>query len=162
MLSVVDVPTAPECPRVFPRRRGRVRQWRILGCICFRCFLLLWLGLKLKQQNKKYTWPYVDLSLGLSSARDLVPLALLRFNTLREEGLGLCVCGEGCVPYFRLEILESDILRGGPYLYGLGKVRFLLGRGGGWAGAFCIVSSIVLTLPLRPAKEKHNPSQKIT
>ena len=47
--------------------------------------------------------------------------------------------GEGCVPYFRLEILESDILRGGPYLYGLGKVRFLLGRGGeGGLGLFVL------------------------
>ena len=44
----------------------------------------------------------------------------------------------------------------------LGKVRFLLG---GWDGLGlfgCIDSSKVLTLPLAPAKEKRDPSQKIT
>ena len=43
------------------------------------------------------------------------------------------------------------------------KVHFLLGGGGGGLGRFgCIVVSKVLTLPLGPAKEKHDPSQKIT
>ena len=48
----------------------------------------------------------------------------------------------------------------------LGKVRFLLGGGGGGGGGLglfgCIVFSKVLTLPPGPAKEKHDPSQKIT
>ena len=48
----------------------------------------------------------------------------------------------------------------------IGKVRFLLGGwggGGGGLGLFgCIVVSKVLALPLGPAKEKHDPSQKIT
>ena len=48
----------------------------------------------------------------------------------------------------------------------LGKVRFFIGGGGGGGGGLglfgCIVFSKVLTLLPGPAKEKHDPSQKMT
>ena len=50
-------------------------------------------------------------------------------------------------------IIDEHAIREGTFFIG----------GGGELGLFgCIVFSKVLTLPLGPAKEKHDPSQKIT
>ena len=77
----------------------------------------------------------------------------------------LTAYNELIIDYFHyLLIWQQQLCIGKVYVVVVVVVFFFWGGGGGCGlGLFgCIVVSKVLTLPLGPGKEKHDPSQKIT